>query len=186
MVCLWPGLPGAWYRGEIAQLLGALASGWLAMVLLMATFVWPLWFSPLVTRSLWFLATTGWLALTVWEHWRFAGWFARVTPGTTEAFAEAQCEYLQGNWFAAEATLLTILHDTAEDAEALLLLVSVLRRTRRWQPALRRLQQLELLDAARRWSHEIATERRLLQKGLEQSRGTQEDETAGLEVNGAS
>ncbi len=169
MVCLWPGLPGAWYRGRTPHLVCALLAGWLASLLLLTTFVWPQWFSLGVTRLMWGVAIVAWLGVSVWEHLRFSSWFTAIPQEATEAFASAQSEYLKGNWFAAEAQLLSILHEDANDVEALLLLVSVLRRTRRWQPALRRLKQMELLDAAYRWRFEIAAERRWIQQGLERS-----------------
>ena len=171
LVCFWPGLAGAWYRGNGAQLITALMSAWLAVLLMLATFVWPYWFSLPLTRVLWGLAVLGWSGMIVWEHWRFRLWFSTVRPEATEAYAAAQHEYLRGNWFAAEAGLLSILHDKADDADALLLLVSVLRRTKRWQPALRRLQQLELLDASYRWRFEIEAERRSIQRGMEDAGG---------------
>ena len=174
VICLWPGLPGAWLRGQVPQLAWAVAWGWASSMLLLATFVWPYWFSPIVNRLLWFTFIVAWCCLVAWEHWRFRGWFTLVKPQATEAFSAAQAEYLKGNWFAAEAGLLAILHEKSDDADALLLLVSVLRRTRRWQPASRRLQQLELLDAAAKWHHEIARERRLLQAGLLEVESTAE------------
>lgn len=82
------------------------------------------------------------------------------------AFTQAQEEYLRGNWFAAEARLLAILHAESRDVEALLLLISVLRQTRRWQPALRRLKQMELLDGSHPWRHEIAREKGLIERAI--------------------
>ena len=63
---------------------------------------------------------------------------------------KAQREYLQGNWFDAEALLLDILQRNPRDAAATLLLVGVLKQTLRWQAALRRLDHLETLTPAAR------------------------------------
>ena len=179
LVCMWPGLPGTWYRGRAFELCAALAAAWLAVLLMLATFVWPHWFSVAVVRLLWSASLLGWLIAAIWEHIRFPSWFTTIPQQATSAFSLAQQEYLKGNWFASEAQLLTILHENSEDAEALLLLVSVLRRTGRLQPAMRRLQQLELLDAAIRWRHEMGTERRLLERALVDSGAGAPD--AGLE-----
>lgn len=88
------------------------------------------------------------------------------SPATSEVFIQAQQEYVRGNWFDAEALLLEIVHQHPRDAESLLLLVGVLRHTRRWQPALRRLEQLELLDNASPWRFEIQQERTLIASGI--------------------
>ncbi len=50
-----------------------------------------------------------------------------------DSFLAAQVDYLAGNWFEAEAKLLQILHEYPRDAESHLLLVGVLRHTRRFQ-----------------------------------------------------
>lgn len=101
------------------------------------------------------------------------------TPDSSSqsAFILAQTEYLKGNWFEAEAILLEILQDFPRDAEAMLLLVGVLRHTERWQPALRRLDQLEMLDTASPWRFEINRERKIIQ-----TRMAATQETALLEV----
>lgn len=165
-VCLWPGLPGAWLRGKVQQLLLALAATWILSFLLLATFVWPAWIGIGSLRALWGAAAIGWLGLAIRGHWQCASLQPVSTPEQAVAFTEAQGEYLRGNWFAAEARLLAILQADARDVETLLLLISVLRQTRRWQPALRRLQQLELLDGAQRWRHEIAREKEFMARAL--------------------
>lgn len=81
-------------------------------------------------------------------------------------FLLAQTDYLAGNWFEAEAKLLQILHDFPRDAESQLLLVGVLRHTRRFRPALRRLAHLETLDSALRWRHEIIRERAIIERRI--------------------
>ena len=78
----------------------------------------------------------------------------------------AQTDYLAGNWFEAEAKLLQILHDFPRDAESQLLLVGVLRRTRRFRPALRRLAHLETFDSASRWRYEILRERAIIERRI--------------------
>ena len=84
-------------------------------------------------------------------------------------FLLAQVDYLAGNWFEAEAKLLQILHEYPRDAESQLLLVGVLRRTKRFRPALRRLATLETLDSGARWRHEIRQERALIERRMAES-----------------
>lgn len=165
-VCLWPGLPGAWVRGRVQQLLLALAATWIFSFLLLATFVWPAWVGSGSLRALWAGAGIGWLWFSLRGHWQYAGMQRVSAPEQAVAFTQAQEEYLRGNWFAAEARLLAILQAESRDVEALLLLISVLRQTRRWQPALRRLKQMELLDGAHPWRHEVAREKVLIERAI--------------------
>ncbi len=164
-VCLVPGLPHAWYRGNTRGLAYALAFTWSASILLLATFVWPEWIGTNFTRFLWFVLGMWWCWQTLANHWNLSKLFQEgKTPANDQRFQHAQDEYLRGNWFEAEAILLAVLADYPRDAEAQLLLVSVLRHTRRWNPALRRLQQLELLDTANPWRFEILEERKRIEK----------------------
>ena len=74
-----------------------------------------------------------------------AGYFG-TDQNTDELFLAAQREYLRGNWFEAEAELLELTQLAPDDVPAVLLLVGVLRHTHRYRPALRRLEQLQLLE----------------------------------------
>jgi predicted Zn-dependent protease len=86
-----------------------------------------------------------------------------------DTFETAQQEYLRGNWYEAEAMLLDLLEKYPRDAEAILLLVGVLRHTQRFQPAIRRLDLLESLDTSAPWRFEIAQERKILERLFSQS-----------------
>ena len=165
VACLWPGLAGAWYRGVLASLFMAIVAAWGACFLLLATFVWPEWIGLGFVRLLWLAAFFVWLGVAIRDHWRVGKWLVSQTLDS-EALAAAQAEYLRGNWFEAEAKLLDVVHCQPRDAEALLLLAGVLRHTRRWQPALRRLNQLELLDTAAPWRFEIAREKKFIEKEI--------------------
>ncbi len=164
LVCLWPGLPTAWYRGVGVSTFIAVAFAWLVCLVLLATFVWPAWFAPIVVRALWLVMLIGWAYASVANNLRFST-ILQPTGGTevSQVVSQAQQAYLQGNWFDAEALLLDIVHRYPRDAEALLLLVGVLRHSKRWQPALRRLEQLRLLESADRWRYEIEREADLIQ-----------------------
>ncbi len=164
-VCLIPGLPKAWYLGNPHGLVQALAFTWCASLLLIATFVWPAWLNVVLVRCLWPTLIVWWLWESLANHWTLGKLIQQGKPLVSDnRFQIAQDEYLRGNWFEAEAILLAIVTECPRDVEAHLLLVSVLRHTRRWGPALRRLQHIETLDASAKWQFEISRERQFIQK----------------------
>ncbi len=162
-VCLWPGLPAAWLMGVVRGLVIALVFSWCICWLLLATFVWPDWISVTILRLLWIVAIGTWIVSTVRNCLRLPSLLATGDARSSQTLVEAQSEYLQGSWFEAEGKLLQVLHSHPRDAEALLLLVGVLRRTKRYQAALRRLGQLELLDTSAPWQFEIQREKSLIE-----------------------
>lgn len=164
LICCWPGLSALWYRGNSRSLLAALLYCWAVCFLLLATFVWPEWFGIWVIRIFWVMAGMVWLASCVYNHWRYPIIIGKPDAKSQFAFEEAQRHYLQGNWFEAEAILLELLDQFPRDAEALLLLIGILRHTQRWQPALRRLDQLESLDTSAVWRFEIIREREIVER----------------------
>ncbi len=167
MACFWPGLAAAWYRGNTTAVAIAIFATWTLMVLLFATFVWPQWLPVLALRTLWSLAILVWLGTTIRSQWQFARLMQVSKPlEAKDSFVAAQTDYLAGNWFEAEAKLLQILHEFPRDAESQLLLVGVLRHTRRYRPALRRLAHLETLDSGARWRHEIIRERIIIERRI--------------------
>ena len=164
LACFWPGLAAAWYRGNTTSAAISVGSMWALSVLLLATFVWPQWMSVWVFRSLWLLAGVVWLVAAIRSQWQFQRMMLVAKPlEAKDNFLQAQVDYLAGNWFEAEAKLLQILHEFPRDAECQLMLVGVLRRTKRFRPGLRRLAHLETLDSAARWRHEIRRERELIE-----------------------
>jgi predicted Zn-dependent protease len=88
-------------------------------------------------------------------------------PSESEAvaglFQRAQAEYLKGSWYEAEAVLEQLLRIRADDAEARLMLATLLRHTRRIDEAGQQLRILERLDAAGPWMVEIRRERLMLE-----------------------
>ncbi len=164
IACFWPGLAAAWHRGNTTSVAISIGSMWLLCALLLATFVWPQWMSVWLFRSLWMVATVFWVFASVRNQWQFKRLMLVAKPlEAKDSFLEAQTDYLAGNWFDAEAKLLQILHEFPRDAESQLMLVGVLRRTKRYRPGLRRLAHLETLDSAARWRHEIRRERELIE-----------------------
>ncbi len=165
-VCFWPGLPAAWFLGSASGLAVALVFAWLVSLLVVATFVWPDWISLGMLRLGWCLALGVWLVSAVRNVWRLPAMLQTTSSESLKAFTNAQAEYLRGNWFEAEAILLQVLHGHPRDAEAMLLLVGVLRHTQRWQPALRRIAQLELIESSAPWRYEILREKSLIQRSV--------------------
>lgn len=163
---LWPGLPQLWLSGMWSGLV--LAVGFAAVVdlLLLASFVWVELLSPLHLRLGWLAVGALWGAaavISVWSESRSA-----VPRGVTSAevlFREALGEYLQGNWFEAEAILGRLVHLHPRDVEARLLLATLLRHTRRYNEALEQLDRLERLRDAQHWTREIASERQRIDEG---------------------
>jgi thioredoxin-like negative regulator of GroEL len=109
------------------------------------------------------------LVSCVLSHLRLPQLLGRSDAKSDRQFEQAQQEYLRGNWFEAEAILLDLLQRFPRDIQAGLLLVGVLRHTQRWQPALRRLDQLQLIDGAQGWHFEIQRERQLIEKRRSES-----------------
>jgi hypothetical protein len=171
--CLWPGLAGAWHRGLTGSLAAAVVWAWAISVLLLATWFWTDWFPGWLVRSAWVVGALSWIVSSVVSHFRFASLFQITTPEQSRALERAQQEYLQGNWFEAEAILLEVVHRQPRDAECLLLLAGVLRQTRRWQPALRRLKQLEMLDTAAKWSFEVQQEKKMIEREISEDAATE-------------
>lgn len=167
MACFWPGLAAAWYRGNTTSLAIAIFSTWIFSLLLLASFVWSQWIPVIALRSLWLLSIVVWFGAMLRSQWQFARLMQVSKPlEAKDNFLLAQTDYLSGNWFEAEAKLLQILHDFPRDAESQLLLVGVLRHTRRFRPALRRLAHLETLDSAARWRYEILRERAIIESRI--------------------
>lgn len=161
--CFWPGLAQAWWRGSSRGLAAALLFGWALCVLLLATFVWPNWFRPWLVTLCWLGMLCFWTFESIRSHWQLGNLQRDAGPvAGDDRFAQAQQEYLRGHWFEAESLLHAILTDTPRDPEAHLLLAGVLRRSGRLSAALRRLDQLVLLDTSLRWGFEIRRERQLI------------------------
>lgn len=182
---LWPGLASAWYRGQIRGLAFAVMFAWCLCFLLLATFIWPSWFSGWIVALVWLLLGTFWLYETVRCQFVITNLLEDVASDSEQEFTQAQKEYLQGNWFDAEARLLRITEQKPHDAVAMLLLIGVLRHTRRIRPALRKIEQLELLDAATPWQFEIRREKHLLQEAMSEPMDSAPSSAAELTAAGS-
>jgi tetratricopeptide (TPR) repeat protein len=161
---LWPGLPQLWLEGAWSGLALALVAAGLADVLLLSTLVWVEWFSPALVKLGWLTAGGLWIgAATV-------AVCSQAKKGVVDGdspeglFRRAQGEYLQGDYFQAEATLAEVLAKNPRDAEARLLLATLLRHSKRYDEAEDQLKQLSRFETAVRWQIEMTGERARLKR----------------------
>lgn len=178
-LCFVPGLAPAWLVGNPFSLLELLAFTLTLNSLLIATWIWPQWGPAWLVGCGWLFCGLFWMVSAIHALWRLPKWLG-TTPKVPQRdfFVEAQREYLQGNWFDAEALLTRRLSDSPDDIEAALLLAGILRRTKRWNQCSTCLLQIRLREAAGPWLLEIEREQQLLQRELEQESVEEEDEIA--------
>ena len=163
MTCLWPGLAALWLRGRWAGLLEAATFAGALNFALIATFGPADW----AASSLWMRGAAWVLVLGFWVLGirRGLGELSRPRPAATpvqpqldEWFQQAQTEYLRGHWIEAETLLSKLLVQRPHDAEARLLLASILRRTARLAGARKTLTEMSSDESAARWTWEIQAE----------------------------
>jgi hypothetical protein len=165
---VWPGLERLWYRGDFHALLVAILFGWILAFSFLATFVWPEWVTSYLGRN-WVSVSVlpiVWISLLISALVTIATPSARLPAtspnneeGALHAFVEAQEHYLQANYFEAEKRLRENLRVNAGDIESMLLLVAVLRRSRRLEEALDFISEMELLESSAPWFAELKTEK---------------------------
>ncbi|GAB4127083.1 hypothetical protein [Thermopirellula anaerolimosa] len=165
LLYLWPGvLPLILEPGWGTFLIAAGFAGLLHLCLV-ATFVWPEIWPPLVTRGAWFFLAAGWGYSVYWAALCDRRQRRAATPPPGEdLFPEALQAYLRTEWSRTEHLLGRLLRRNPRDAEALLLLAALWRRTGRLNEAGHLLRELEKWDAARRWHVEIQREKQLLEE----------------------
>jgi hypothetical protein len=181
-VCLWPGLPRLWWRGDWSALALAVAFGVGLNLLLAASFVYPELLPAQGTTAGWTVLGLVWLVSAALAYRSLPDLRDPPTVDDRGLFIQAQAEYLKGHWFEAETLLRRILRHCSRDADALLMLATLYRRTKRWDEARRQLDRLERLDGSRKWRLEIAQERERLRKSTAGKNGTE----SGKENNAAS
>jgi hypothetical protein len=166
----WPGLAGLWLRGGWTNLCVAVAFAAAINFALVTTFLWP----QLLSRDLpaWGVPLAAWV-LVLWFWVMGRGRAVRLLAleaakslqpdDVSEAlFCDAQGEYLKGHWLEAKSVLVRLLSRRPGDAEARLLLASVLRRSGELDLAAEQLLELSRLPTARRWQEEMEQEQRRL------------------------
>ena len=159
---LWPGLPQLWWRGDVRALMLAILFAVVLNFGLTATFIWPEMVAPTLRATIWFGVLVFWVIAT-WMGVRETSRLSRLStePQQQALFVQAQMEYLKGHWLEAETLLRGILAVDDRDAEARLMLASLLRHADRVGEALVELDLLELSEAGRKWASEIVRERQL-------------------------
>jgi len=161
--CLWPGLTGLWLRGRWSGLAVAIAFGALLQVALLKTFApseMPSFLATATSSPLTWFCVVGFWIVGAWLGWRGLMPAKEAADPHLDAWlCDAQTEYLKGHWIEAETLLAHLLAKRPDDAEGLLLLASIQRRTRRLAEAKRTLVQLTQIASAVRWALEIHTER---------------------------
>ncbi len=168
LTCLWPGLTRLWLRGNWIGLVWATAFAAVVNVLLVATFVWPQWLAISLLLVGWPVAGCVWtyFAWTAFRDLSESYPLGRSDPQSDaaidERFAQAQTEYLRGDWYKAETLLVQILRSRPHDVEARLLLVTSFRHTKRVDDARRQLRLLTSHEASEKWKWEIAREQERL------------------------
>lgn len=169
LLCGWPGLARLWYRGHMPSLLVAIGFSILLNLALVSSFLWPWSLGETFPAVAW---------PTILLIWGTSTWIAyhRVTdvmavplsekvadpdrPDTL--FIQAQREYLGGHWEEAETLLRRRIDHVPRDVEARLLLITLLRHTRRLDQARRELGEMMRYDESREWEFEANRERLLI------------------------
>lgn len=164
IICLWPGLPRLWIRGDWAALATAVAFGAALNLVLVTSFVWPELLPPSFNLIGWLILGTVWLT-SVFQAYRSLP-HLREPPRVDDRglFIQAQAEYLRGHWFEAETLLRQLLRHCSRDVDVLLMLATLYRRTKRYDEATKQLDRLDRLDEACKWRCEIAQERDTLKR----------------------
>jgi len=178
IICLWPGLPRLWIRGDWGALAIAVAFGAALNLVLVSSFIWPELLPPSLNLIGWLILGTVWLA-SVFQAYRTLP-DLREPPRVDDRglFIQAQAEYLKGHWFEAETLLRQLLRHCSRDVDVLLMLATLYRRTGRYDEATKQLDRLDRLDEAPKWRWEIAQERGTLKR---LAASTSNDENTGTD-----
>ncbi len=169
LLCGWPGLTGLWYRGQMSSLLVAIGFSILFNLALVSSFLWPWSLGETFPAIAWPMilliwATSAWIAYHRLTDVMSVPTSEKVAdperPDTL--FIQAQREYLGGHWEEAESLLMMRIEKAPRDVEARLLLVTLLRHTRRLDQARIQLTEMTRYDEALEWEFEVDRERQLI------------------------
>lgn len=170
ILCGWPGLPGLWFRGQMSSLLVAVGFSILLNLALVSSFLWRWSLGetfPAVAWPVIFLiwSTSAWIGYNRLTDVMSVPSSEKVAdperPDTL--FIQAQREYLGGHWEEAESLLRRRIDGAPRDVEARLLLVTLLRHTRRLDLARNQLSEMQKYDEAIEWEFESDRERQLIE-----------------------
>ncbi len=165
----WPGACKAWDRTDSTSLWIAIGFSWSTCLAIASTCLWEEWIHAWVR----FLVCFALVACACVSGAR-AILFGHVIPEDTkpvrdERFRKAQAAYLQGDYFESARLLASNLALEKSDIESGLLLVSVLRRSSRFDEALDHINLLLKWELSVRWESELALEKEKCLKRKRQS-----------------
>lgn len=184
LACLWPGLPRLWWRGDWRALVTAIGFAIVVNLWFVARFLWPE-LLPTKVVTIGGVASLGFWVASVWLGWRSLGEILAMTNDRApeDLFIQAQQEYLRRHWFEAEHLLVELVRKYPRDVDAQLLLATLYRHTDRFADARERLEALTNMDGSERWQMELAAERQLLQRVIDDPgaarTGTDSEEISG-------
>lgn len=159
MLRLWPGLPGLFRYGRWSFLIVALAFAFVLDGFLFLNFFWTEYLTP-TQRNIGLLVLLGvWFCLGIIANQRMK-WFEnmRCSDLKSQKYNDVILHYLQGNWFETEFTLKAILKKNPQDVDALLMLATLFRHTKRSEEAIQTLLLAKKMEESRKWYFEIETE----------------------------
>ncbi len=154
---IWPGLPQLWRHGSWSGLGQAIGFALLLNATLLATYGWTEWISTSIRLIGWVAVAAWWLAAVIRTRQQQK---LQATAGreTVDLYADAQREYLNGNWYQTELLLVQMLQQESRDVDARLMLATLLRHTGRRAEGVEQLRRLEKTEGHEKWRLEIQRE----------------------------
>ena len=169
LFAFWPGATKAWNRADTSSFWIAIGFSWSFCLAVATIFLWEEWLHAWIRFSLCFIlgassCISGARLLLIGESLPVDSRVARDAR-----FQQAQAAYLQGDYFESERLLASNLALEDADLESGLLLVSVLRRSGRYEEAIQQINHLRKRDFSVRWESELAMEKEKCLKRKRQS-----------------
>lgn len=160
LLCLWPGLPKLWLRGQWSSLIPAILFAILLNLALIQTFLWPGWLSFASTYLLWPIISVMWIGSAVVSFSQLPD-LLLVPQQKQEAgngpdlLPTAQKEYLKGNFVEAELLLKRQIANHPDDVPSGLLLATLYCHQNKLALAKRWLSKLSAWDQSLHWQLEM-------------------------------
>ncbi|MDR1960363.1 MAG: hypothetical protein LBQ54_15230 [Planctomycetaceae bacterium] len=162
----WPGARGIVRYGQWSFLTIALMFSLISCAMILVHVHWTGLLPPKMQKASYVAYGLTWLALSVMSSKieRKIRKRHQVPPPEKDIFHDAQMHYLQGNWFETECCLNMLLKRNPRDADALLMLATLFRRTLRIDEAVHLMKRLDLLEERAAWKQEIRQEKRQIMR----------------------
>jgi tetratricopeptide (TPR) repeat protein len=166
---LWPGFQRLWTRGELYSLFVALLFATILDIVLLATLVWTEWLASWLVLMLWLAIVFIAMASLIRSFFVVNNGQVRMPKSdSNQLLAQAQQDYLRGDYVEAEASLHQLLNENSEDIEGALFLATIFRRTQRLAQASELLDRIERFESASAWYLEIQSERHRIMDRMSQ------------------